>query len=95
MDSSLNQGLDQANQTNNATMWIMFALFVIAPIGLALIAIPVAVAQQRNLKCPKCGNWRHNKAKGIQTISKVEDGKATATTGRLILCKKCKNEFIV
>lgn len=92
---ALNQAVDSTIQTNNTMMWIMFTLFVIAPIGLALIVIPLAVAQQRNLKCPKCGNWRHNKAKGMQTISKVEDGKATATTGRLIACKKCKNEFIV
>jgi hypothetical protein len=92
---ALNQAVDSTVQTNNTMMWVMFTLLVIAPIGLALIAIPVAVAQQRNLKCSKCGNWRHNKAKGIQTISTVKDGKATATTGRLIVCKKCKNEFIV
>ena len=95
MDSGLNQAIDSTIQTNNTMMWLMFIFFVIAPVGLALIAIPLAVAQQRNLKCPKCGNWRHNKAKGIQTISKVEDGKATTTTGRLVICRKCKNEFIV
>ncbi len=89
----LSQAIDQANQTNNVTMWVMFTLFVIAPIGLALIAIPIAVAQQRNLKCPKCGNWRHNKAQGVQTVSKVESNKTTFTTQRLVICKKCKNEF--
>jgi len=92
--SGLNQAVDQANQTNNVMMWVLFSLFVIAPIGLALIAIPVAVMQQRNLKCPKCGNWRHNKA-AVQTIRTVEGGKTTVTTQRAVICRKCKNEFTV
>lgn len=91
----LSQAIDQANQTNNATMWVMFTLFVIAPIGLALIAIPIAVAQQRGLKCPKCGNWRHNKVTGVQSASAIEGNKTTLTTKRLVTCKKCKNEFTV
>lgn len=91
----LSQAIDQANQTNNATMWVMFTLFVIAPIGLALICIPVAVIAQHRLKCPKCGNWRRNKAQGVQTVSKVEGSKTTFTTQRLVICKKCKNEFTV
>lgn len=92
---AINQAVDSTIQTNNTLMWIMFTLFVIAPIGLALIMLPVAFLQLRNLKCPKCGNMRHNKVKGMQTISETKDGKATVTTGRLVICRKCKNEFLI
>lgn len=95
MDPAINQAIDNANQANNVTMWILFTVFVIAPLAFALICIPVAIATQRRLKCPNCGNWRKNKSSGIRTTKTVDGNKATLTTQRVIICKKCKNEFSV
>lgn len=96
MDSAVNQAIDNANQATNATEWYFIALFVIAPILLLFISIPVLIIQQRGLKCPKCGNWRKNKrASAIQTVKTVEGNKTTLKTERIIICRKCKNEFTV
>lgn len=92
--SGINQAIDNANQINNTTMWIMFTVFFLAPIGLLLIVVPIAIAKQRNLKCPKCGNWRRNKS-ALQTVRTVEGEKATVTTQRVVICRKCKNEFTI
>ena len=93
MDSALNQAIDNANQANNTTEWVMFTLFVIAPIALVLIAIPVAIILQHRLKCPKCGNWRRNKLGGVQVVKTVEGNKTVVTRKRVVVCRKCKNEF--
>jgi hypothetical protein len=82
------------NQANNTTVWLFLAFFVFAPI-LLLFATVIAVGiKQRALKCPKCGNWRKNKS-AIQTVRTVEGSKATVTTQRVVICRKCKNEFTV
>lgn len=91
--SALNQTIDNVNQANNTNQWILFTFVVIIPLVIALVAIPLAVAQQHRLKCPRCGNWRRNKVIGVQTDSKTEDNRTIITTKQAVLCKKCKNEF--
>lgn len=95
MDSAVNQAIDQANQTNNTILWVLFAVVVIAPIIVLFAASILAIVKQRELKCPKCGNWRKNNPKGIQTIRTVKGSKATLTTQSVIICRKCKHEFSV
>lgn len=91
----VNQAVDQVNQATNATEWYFIALFVIAPILILFISVPVLIVHQRRLKCPKCGFWRKNRITGIQTVKTVEGNKATANTQSLVVCRKCKNEFSV
>jgi len=95
MDSAVNQAIDQANQTNYVTEWVLIAVFVIAPLMLLFISIPVLIVHQRRLKCPKCGFWRKNRLSGVQTVKNVDGGKTTLSTQRLVICRKCKNEFTV
>lgn len=91
--SALNQAVDNANQMNNTTMWIMFTIFVIVPLLFAFIYVPVAIIEQRrNLKCPKCGNWRRNKST-MQTVGVTNDSRTTVTTQRAVTCVKCRSEF--
>lgn len=87
--------VDQANQAANATEWYFVALFIIAPVVLLLICIPVIIVHQRRLKCPKCGFWRKNRISGVQTVKNVDGGKTTLSTQQLVVCRKCKNEFTV
>lgn len=94
MDPAVNQAVNNVNQAANTTMWLTFA-FVIAPFILAIIAIPIAIIEQRKLKCPRCGNYKRNRKSGVQTVRTVEGNKATTTRQRLVTCKKCKNEFTV
>ncbi len=95
MDTAVNQAIDQANQTNNATEWVLIAVFVIAPLMLLFISIPVLIVHQRRLKCPRCGFYRKNRISGVQTVKNVDGGKTTLSTQRLVICRKCKNEFTV
>ncbi len=91
MDSTVNQTIDQINRTNlGITLAIIFTLLLIV-----VAATILAVIQQRGLKCPTCGNWRHNKASGVQSVSTVDGSKTTFTTQQFVVCKKCKNEFAV
>ena len=83
--------VDQVNQMNlDITITVILSILI-----LVTVMTVVAVVQQKELKCPKCGNWRHNKASGVQTVSKVADNKTTLTTQRVIICRRCKNEFTV
>jgi hypothetical protein len=93
MDTALNQAIDQANQTNYVTEWILIAVFLIAPAMMLLIALPVMIIRQRSLKCPRCSHWRKNKV-AVQTVKTVEGNKATMTTQQVIICRKCKHEFV-
>ena len=95
MDSAVNQAIDQANQTNYVTEWVLIAVFVIAPLMLLFISIPVLIVHQRRLKCERCGNWRKNRVSGVQTVKDVEGSKTKLTTQRLVICRKCKHEFTV
>jgi DNA-directed RNA polymerase subunit RPC12/RpoP len=93
MDSSLGQAIDNANQANLTMEWVLFAVFV-APIALVIIAIPVAIIGQRRLKCPQCGSWRKNKS-SLQVVRTVEGNKTTVARQRVVVCRKCKNEFTI
>jgi hypothetical protein len=91
----MDEAINQANQANLVTEWILITVFLIVPAMILLIALPVAIVKQRGLKCPKCGNWRKNKVAGMQTTKNVEGSKTKLTTQRLIACRKCKHEFTV
>jgi len=96
--SALNQAVDNANQATNTNQWVLFTFVVIVPIAFALImlfvGIPLTIAYQRKLKCPRCGNWRRNTST-FQTAQIVEGNKTIVKRERLVTCKKCKNEFVV
>jgi len=94
MDSSLGQAIDNANQANLTMEWVLFAVFVIAPLALVFIMIPVAIIGQRRLKCPQCGSWRKNKS-SLQVVRTVEGNKTTVARQRVVVCRKCKNEFTI
>lgn len=91
----MDEAINQANQANLVTEWILITVFLIVPAMILLITLPVAIVKQRGLKCPKCGNWRKNKVAGVQTTKNVEGSKTKLTTQRLIACRKCKHEFTV
>jgi len=91
----MDQAIDQANQANNAAMWVLFTVVIIAPLLVLFVSVLVAIVAQRKLKCPECGNWRKNKKSGVQTIRTVEGNNAVVTTQRVVICRKCKNEFTV
>lgn len=96
--SALNQAVDNANQATNTNQWVLFTFVVIVPIAFALImlfvGVPLAIAKQRKLKCPRCGNWKRNKSV-LQTVRTVEGNKTIIKRERLVTCKKCKNEFAI
>ena len=91
----MDEAINQANQANYVTEWVLIAVFLIAPAMMLLIALPVAIVRQHGLKCPDCGNWRKNKISGVQTVKNVDGSKTTLSTQRLVICRKCKNEFTV
>jgi len=80
----------QANDTAIGIFVVIFAVFAIIIFSSALAVI----LRQRALKCPKCGNWKGNKL-ATQTVKTTESGKTVVTTQRIVICKKCKNEFTV
>jgi len=96
--SALNQAVDNANQATNTNQWVLFTFVVIVPIAFALImlfvGVPLAIANQRKLKCSRCGNWRKNKS-SFQTVQVVKGNKTIVKRERIVTCKKCKNEFVV
>lgn len=91
----MDEAINQANQANYATEWILIAVFIIAPLMLLFISIPVLIVHQRRLKCARCGNWRKNRISGVQTVKNVDGSKTTLSTQSLVVCRKCKNEFTV
>lgn len=97
--SALNQAVDNANQATNTNQWVLFTFVVIVPLAFALIVltvgVPLAVSNQRKLKCPKYGNWRHNKVSAVQAVQIVEGNKTVVKTERVIKCRRCKNEFSI
>jgi len=95
MDSAVNQAIDQANQNNNTMMWVFLCFFVFAPLLLFFAFSIVAIIQQHGLKCPKCGTWRRNKLSGTRIVKTVDGGKTTVTNQRVVVCRKCKHEFVV
>ena len=92
---SLNQAINQAQQANNINEWVLFTFVVIAPLALIIIIIPAAIIGQRKFKCGKCGNWRKNKIRGRQIVKTVEGNKTIITKQRVIVCRKCGNQFTV
>lgn len=91
----MDEAINQANQASNATEWVLIAFFVIAPLMLLLISIPVLIAHQRRLKCPRCGFYRKNRISGVQTVKDMDGGKTTLTTQQAVVCRKCKHQFTI
>lgn len=91
----MEEAINQANQANQATEWILITFFIIAPVLIVLISIPVVAIHQRRLKCPRCGFWRKNRITGVQSVKTVDGNKATVNTQSLVVCRKCKHEFSV
>lgn len=91
----MDEAINQANQANLVTEWVLITVFLIVPLMVLFISIPVLIVHQRRLKCPQCGFWRKNRITGVQTVKTVEGNKATANTQSLVVCRKCKNEFSV
>ena len=94
MEQAVTRAVESTTQTNNMIMWGFAILVLSIVIFVLFVYLPVAIiVQRRDLKCPKCGNWRHNKSSGVQTVSTLEGNKSTVTTQTVVTCKKCKNEF--
>ena len=70
----------------NTLLWIFFVLFVIAPIMLILIYIPVAIYRQP--KCPNCGGRR------MKAAFRVEKRGDVTTSTRISVCRNCGHETI-
>tara|TARA_B100001250_G_C19317412_1_gene578960 strand:+ start:110 stop:385 length:276 start_codon:yes stop_codon:yes gene_type:complete len=70
----------------STVLWVLFTLFVIAPIVWLIIYIPIAIARQ-----PKCPNG-HGSRFMEEKWKKVKEGNITSME-RVIVCRECGEEI--
>lgn len=81
------QYLINAQNENNfmlTILWLLFISFVIAPIVLALIGVPVMFLRQP--RCPDCGSRR------LKTVMKKIPFHNTTTLESFTVCASCEHE---